>query len=121
MPRFVVLRHELPTGPRAGVHWDLMLERDGVLRTWALAEEPRPNCEISAEPLGEHRLDYLEYEGPVSGNRGSVSRWDAGEYEAQSESAEEIVVRLRGAKLRGTVRLRRQGGGQKAWLFDYCV
>ena len=58
-----------------------MLEQDGVLRTWALAEEPAAQAEIAAEALGDHRLDYLEYEGPVSGDRGSVSRWDEGEYE----------------------------------------
>ena len=93
MPKFVILRHEMPAGPRAGVHFDLMLEQGAVLRTWALAEEPSALTEIAAEALGEHRLAYLEYEGPVAGNRGFVSRWDGGQYECQTESADEIVVR----------------------------
>ncbi len=121
MARFVVLRHEMPSGPCAGVHWDLMLEQSGALRTWALAQEPTASGEIAAQSLGEHRVDYLEYEGPVSGDRGVVSRWDEGEYECQAESADEIVVRLVGRKLNGTGRLRRQHGEPQEWLFDYWV
>jgi hypothetical protein len=86
-----------------------------------LAEEPAARKEISAKALGDHRLDYLEYEGPVSGDRGSVSRWDDGEYESQAESGDEIVVRVRGGKLNGTVRLRRQANDPQQWLFDYSV
>lgn len=121
MARFAILRHEMPPGPRAGVHWDLMLERGGVLRTWALAEEPAPQKEIAADALGDHRLAYLEYEGPVSGDRGVVSRWDGGEYECQAESADEIVVRLVGGKMNGTARVRRRTKGSEQWLFDYWV
>jgi DNA polymerase Ligase (LigD) len=121
MARFVVLRHEMPAGPRAGVHWDLMLEQAGVLRTWALAEEPAAQQEIAAQSLGDHRLDYLEYEGPVSGDRGSVSRWDEGEYESQAGSTNELVMRLRGGKLNGTARLRRQTDDPEQWVFDYWV
>ncbi len=98
-----------------------MLEQGGALRTWALAQEPATSGEITAQALGEHRLAYLEYEGPVSGDRGVVSRWDEGEYESQAESADEIIVRLAGRKLNGTGRLRRQPGKPQEWLFDYWV
>ena len=98
-----------------------MLEQGGVLRTWALAEEPAAQKEIAAKTLGNHRLDYLEYEGAVSGDRGSVTRWDSGEYECQTESADELVVRLRGGKLNGTARLRRQADDPEQWVFDYSV
>lgn len=121
MARYVVLRHDLPAGPRGGVHWDLMLEQGSVLRTWALAEEPATQREIAAEALADHRLEYLEYEGPVSGERGNVSRWDRGECECQAESADEIVVQLHGEKLNGTARLRRQAGEPMQWLFSYWV
>ena len=40
------------------------------------ADVPAPGVEMIAEALGDHRLDYLDYEGPVSGDRGLVSRWD---------------------------------------------
>jgi hypothetical protein len=71
---------------RTGVHWDLMLESGDVLHTWALAAEPAPNLPIAAEQLPDHRLIYLDYEGPISGNRGTVTRWDAGRFEVLSET-----------------------------------
>ena len=70
--RFVILEHDWD-----GVHYDLMFEADGRLRTWKI---PAPPC---AEPqpavlIFDHRIDYLAYEGPVSGGRGTVKRWDSG-------------------------------------------
>ena len=83
------------------MHWDFMLESGGALRTWRLAALPQPDLDIAATPLGEHRLAYLDYEGPLSGNRGSVVRWDRGEYEWIEDSSDRIVVRLEGKKMRG--------------------
>lgn len=102
MPRFVILTHDHPH-----LHWDFMLESDGVLRTWRLETEPEVGREISAEPLADHRIAYLDYEGPVSGNRGEVRRWDAGTYEVVGETAAELVVALRGNKVRGRATLNR--------------
>jgi hypothetical protein len=76
VPRFVVLEHDHPV-----LHWDLMLEHDGQLRTWRLLREPVGDDHVPAEPLPAHRLAYLDHEGPVSGDRGTVTRWDAGTYE----------------------------------------
>lgn len=118
MPRFVVLHHELPTSERAGTHWDFMLEADGVLRTWALAAEPDCGREVAAEQLADHRLAYLEYEGPISENRGRVTQWDAGEYRIQSESADELIMQLAGHRLNGVATLRRSGEDQR-WIFDF--
>jgi hypothetical protein len=101
MPRFVVLTHDHPT-----LHWDLMLEAEGRLRTWRLAEVPEAGREIPAEPLPDHRLHYLDYEGPVSGNRGEVHRWDQGEYVLVTETPGQIEVRLSGAKLKGRAALK---------------
>lgn len=100
MPRFVVLDHDWPHP-----HRDLFLECAGVLKAWRLP----PACEFSspvpAVAAADHRPAYLEYEGPVSADRGSVSRWDAGELEWESHSADEVVVRLSGLHLRGRFRL----------------
>lgn len=82
MPRFVVLLHDLPPTFARGLHWDLMLQHGDVLRTWSLARPPLPPLCIEAELLPDHRLAYLEYEGPVSGGRGCVTRWDQGMYSA---------------------------------------
>jgi hypothetical protein len=120
MPRFVVLRHELPADSQRSLHWDLMLERDGVLLTWALAEEPTLGKAISAVRLADHRLAYLDYEGPVSGDRGTVTRWDAGEYVALSQDAVELQIRLCGQKLLGTCMLRECDAARVEWEFYCC-
>lgn len=55
-----------------------MLEADGKLSTWRLLEYPERNRWLPAERLPDHRIDYLEYEGEVSGGRGRVNRIVAG-------------------------------------------
>jgi len=95
MPRFVILRHDAPRGR----HFDLMLERGRALVTWALGEPPEPGLETDAEPLPDHRIAYLDYEGPISGGRGSVTRWDHGEFDIIEWSDTRRVVELRGEKL----------------------
>lgn len=100
MPRFVILTHDHPT-----LHWDFMLEMGATLRTWRLPSPPTPGCELAAEPLPDHRLMYLDYEGPVSGNRGSVQRWDAGEFKVIEDSTDRLVVHLSGRILVGEVEL----------------
>lgn len=42
---------------------------------------PPTSGDFPAERIGDHRLAYLDYTGPVSGGRGQVTRWDAGAYE----------------------------------------
>ena len=119
MPRYVVLRHEMPSHECRASHWDLMLEQDDSLRTWALDREPVAAGEIAAEQLADHRLVYLEYEGPVSGNRGSVSRWDEGEYRVESETAEELVVTMWGRRLGGLLTLWRNRAECHSWRVSF--
>jgi hypothetical protein len=96
MLRFVVLIHDYPA-----LHWDFMLEKEAVLRTWRLARSPDESGSIDVEPLADHRLAYLDYEGPVSGNRGSVRCFDRGEYALVEETPHRIEVRLKGGVLTG--------------------
>jgi hypothetical protein len=111
MPRFVVLEHDYPER-----HWDFMLEAGDVLRTWRLAAPPQPGTPVVAEASFDHRLLYLDYEGPVSGNRGRVTPWDRGTYEEEEETtAPLVVVRLHGKRLDGKVTLQRDVSGN--WLF----
>jgi hypothetical protein len=76
MPRYVILAHDHPFP-----HWDFMLEAGNVLQTWRLLAEPGPQRTVAAERVADHRPAYLDYEGPVSGGRGNVTRWDYGAYE----------------------------------------
>ncbi len=111
MPRFVVLEHDHPR-----LHWDFMLEVHGSLRTWRLASQPCPGCAIAATPLPDHRLAYLDYEGPISGGRGSVVCWDRGCYDMERDDDSSIELRWLGAKATGAVRLlRRDTGWEWTW------
>jgi hypothetical protein len=100
--RFVVLEHHWN-----GVHWDLMVEvgPDGPLRTWAIDAEPVPGRDLPARALADHRRDYLTYEGPVSGGRGEVRRWDEGTCAVEVWQANLVRLVLRGAHLIGPVEL----------------
>jgi DNA polymerase Ligase (LigD) len=109
MPRFAVLEHDHPT-----LHWDFLLEHGGVLLTWRLSAPPTPDGAVDAEEAFDHRLVYLDYEGPVSAGRGSVTRWDGGTFDWQVREEDRIAVRLAGGRLRGVFRLERREGG--AWF-----
>jgi hypothetical protein len=111
MPRFVILEHDHPV-----LHWDLMLEADGVLQTWRLAEAPEPGKDIDAIALGDHRIAYLDYEGPVSGNRGTVRRWDAGNF-TELPADDCRVLTFDGARVRGRAKLKSLGGA--SWRFNW--
>lgn len=94
-----------------------MLEEGPSLRTWALAEEPQSGTAIAAELLPPHRMEYLEYEGPVSGDRGEVERWDRGDYELISATDMELIAQLRGGKLKGPIQLTRESSNAQRWTF----
>ncbi|HMC65727.1 MAG TPA: DNA polymerase ligase N-terminal domain-containing protein [Gemmataceae bacterium] len=111
MPCFVILEHDHPF-----LHWDLMLETGDVLRTWRLLEAPEPGKTIAAEALGDHRRMYLDYEGPVSGGRGRVKRWDAGSFEWTKDQLNQVVIRLAGQRLRGAATLKL--GDRGKWAFQ---
>ena len=116
MSRFVILRHEVSDDTRRGLHWDLMLEDEGVLRTWALAEEPHLEATIDAVQLPDHRMAYLDYEGDVSGGRGRVSKWDVGEYAMRVQDDDCMVIDLNGIRFSCMIRAARQSCG-KEWQF----
>ncbi len=64
---------------------------------------------------------YLDDEGPISGDRGTVSRWDIGEYETLEDRPERLVVQLRGSRLVGTATLRPEMFGSHRWTFDFAT
>lgn len=102
MPRYAILEHDHPHR-----HWDLLLEAGDVLRTWRLSDEPAAGQTIAAEATFDHRLVYLDYEGPISGGRGSVVQWDAGTFTWVKDESDQIIVQLAGKRLQGTAHLQR--------------
>jgi DNA polymerase ligase (LigD)-like protein len=117
--RFVILEHTGAAEYKPGVHWDLMLEMDVGLRTWELESPPSKGVAVRATELGVHRLDYLDYEGPVSGNRGSVRRWDGGTYKVLSETPGELDLAIRGERFNGRMVLRRDAANESNWVVRY--
>lgn len=112
MPRFALLIHDSPLG----LHYDFFLEDGEVLKTWALPHLPEPRIEILCDALADHRSIYLDYEGPISGGRGTVTRWDRGIYSVELWTDNEIHIELAGAKLTGHVKLERQA---EQWRFKW--
>ena len=110
--RFVILHHQTDRGE----HWDLMLERGDLLLTWQLLGEPESpaSLPIPARRIGDHRKAYLTYEGPLSRNRGSVRRVDAGSVEFEEFTADRYVLVLEGERLSGRFALVARGDD---WVF----
>lgn len=113
MPRYVILTHDHPFP-----HWDFLLEQEsgGMLWAWRLLSEPSAGECCPAEPLPDHRPLYLDYEGPVGGERGTVARWDGGEYSRLSTGDAPLSLQLqsqRGLKVASQEVL----AGRPAWRF----
>ncbi len=86
--RFALLRH---VAPHVGNHWDLLLESSGdQLLAWRIEKlpdpsdcrNPSPELHVTAIRIKNHRPKYLDYEGPIDGNRGHVARQFSGNYAA---------------------------------------
>jgi len=108
--RFVVHEHRARR-----LHWDLRLERDGVLVSWAL---PRgvpadPAHNRLAVRVEDHPLDYLEFAGEIpagSYGAGTIAIWDAGTYESHKFRDDEVIVTFHGRRLTGRYALFRTRG-----------
>jgi DNA ligase D-like protein (predicted 3'-phosphoesterase) len=105
-------------------HFDLRLEVDGVMRSWAVPKGPSmdPAQKRLAVQVDDHSIAHNSFEGPT--DRGGVIVWDRGSYEqggrvAWPEALQRghAVFVLHGQKLRGGFALQRTRGGDKPqWL-----
>jgi hypothetical protein len=102
------------------VHWDLLVELPGQerLATWRLCKNPiETDVPIPAVRIQDHRRIYLEFEGPLTGDRGSVCRIDRGEAQLRSlpaaancaTSDAQFALELHGQHLQGTFVIMRFG------------
>lgn len=124
-PMFVIQKHAATT-----THYDLRLEVDGVLASWAVPKGPStdPRERRLALEVEDHPLSYGHFEGNIgegSYGAGAVIVWDTGSYRmlAKGESMAEALERghaafwLKGHKLRGGYTLHRTRSGPKPkWL-----
>jgi len=105
-------------------HFDLRLEVDGVMRSWAVPKGPSmdPAAKRLAIEVEDHSIEYASFEGEIEG--GKVKIWDRGTYEQGGrvpwpEALERghAVFVLHGEKLEGGFALQRTRGGEKPqWL-----
>lgn len=129
---FVIQKHNAKH-----LHYDLRLEADGVLKSWAVPKGPSmdPEEKRLAVMVEDHPLSYAEFEGIIPEGEygaGSVIIWDKGDYKATAERdgqtipvSEEIgdghiEFELNGEKLKGKfalVKTNLRGGNDKdSWL-----
>jgi DNA ligase D-like protein (predicted 3'-phosphoesterase) len=105
-------------------HFDLRLEVDGAMRSWAVPKEPSmdPAVKRMAIQVEDHSIAHNDFEGEIDGGR--VEIWDRGSYEQGGrvpwpEALERghAVFVLHGKKLEGGFALQRTRGGDKPqWL-----
>ncbi len=112
--RFVIQQHSATR-----LHWDLRLERDGVLASWALPRgvpwSPKENH--LAVRTEDHPLEYLDFHGEIpegSYGAGSMTIWDAGTYEAEEWEDRKVVVTFDGERTQGKYALFATRG--KDWM-----
>jgi bifunctional non-homologous end joining protein LigD len=112
--RFVVQEHHARS-----LHWDLRLERDGVLVSWAvpkgIPDDPKRNR--LAVHVEDHPLSYIDFAGEIpagSYGAGEVQIWDAGTYECEKFRDDEVIVTFHGGRLEGKYVLFQTKG--KNWM-----
>ncbi len=108
------------------LHWDLRLELDGVLMSWAVPKGPSrdPQDKRLAVKVEDHPLEYGDFEGLIpEGNygAGAVIVWDRGTWVPVEDPAEglqkgKLLFELKGYKLRGKWTLVKIKRGEKEWL-----
>ena len=108
------------------LHWDLRLEMDGVLKSWAVPKGPsaNPADKRLAVKVEDHPLEYGDFEGVIpEGNygAGTVVVWDRGIWEPLEDPYEglekgKLLFNLRGYKLHGRWTLIKLKKTEKEWL-----
>jgi bifunctional non-homologous end joining protein LigD len=99
--RFVIHEHHARR-----LHWDLRLEHEGALASWALPkgvpQDPKQNR--LAVRTEDHPLEYLEFEDEIPKGEygaGRIAIWDRGTYETEKFRDDELIVTFAGERVRG--------------------
>lgn len=112
--RFVIQQHDARR-----LHWDLRLEHEGVLASWALPRgvPGHPDENRLAVRTEDHPLEYLEFHGEIpegSYGAGTMDIWDRGTYACEKFRDNEVIVVLAGERVQGRYALIHTKG--KDWL-----
>lgn len=116
---YVIQRHQARR-----LHWDLRLEREGVLKSWALPKEPPTQVgeRRLAVQVEDHPLEYGNFEGIIAEGQygaGTVEIWDRGHFTPTRWDENEIIIDIHGERLQGRYCLIRFQPEKDAhnWLF----
>ncbi len=114
--RFVVQEHHATR-----LHWDLRLEHDGVLASWAIPNgiPPDPHENRLAVHTEDHPLEYLDFEGDIPRGEygaGLMRIWDRGTYELHKWEPKKVEVTFHGERLEGRYGLFPIGAAEKDWM-----
>jgi len=113
---YVIQRHQA-----SHLHWDLRLEWEGVLMSWAIPKEPKNDAtKRLAIRTEDHPLDYAEFEGEIPASEygaGQVKIWDQGTWLPESIKKAKIVFEIKGKKLKGRFVLIKFKEQRDNWLF----
>ena len=113
---YVIQKHDA-----SHLHFDLRLEMDGVLKSWAVPKEPPTTQGVKrlAVQVEDHPLEYANFEGIIPEGQygaGTVEIWDEGQYKLRSKKEDKWIIEILGNRLKGTYCLVRFKGN-KNWLF----
>ncbi len=117
------LKYSIQKHAATRLHYDLRLEMDGTLKSWAIPKGPSTKSHEKrlAMQTPNHPISYYNFEGSIpqgSYGAGTVELFDVGTYELISGTEKEIIIQVHGKKLKGTYCLIRfRTAGEKAWLF----
>ena len=103
------------------LHYDLRLEMDGVLKSWAVPKEPPIETGVRrlAVQVEDHPISYATFEGTISEGEygaGTVEIWDKGTCKMLDRTEDKLIFEIKGEKLKGQYVLVRFKG-EKNWLF----
>ena len=116
MPKFVIHEH---FAKKAGHHYDLRLELDGVAKSWVLRKEiPKRGEKRLAIQTFDHPVEYMDFEGEIKEGygKGIVKIYDKGSYELLKRTENEIKFKMYGEKVKGTFVLIKFPKVKNGWL-----
>lgn len=109
---YVVQKHDATR-----LHYDLRLEMDGVLKSWAIPKGPDDKEKRLAVETEDHPIEYADFEGTISEGygAGTVEIWDRGTFILIERSENKIIADISGKRLNGFYCLIHMK--DKNWLF----
>ncbi|MFQ5801068.1 MAG: DNA polymerase ligase N-terminal domain-containing protein [Candidatus Hydrothermarchaeales archaeon] len=117
---YVIQRHDA-----THLHYDLRLEDEGVLKSWAIPKEPPAVHGVKrlAVQTEDHPLNYASFEGVIPEGEygaGRVEIWDCGTFDLLEKTSDKYIINIKGKRLNGPyalIRFKRSGDPKNCLFF----